>query len=310
LEGKATEPKGFDMREYFLETIYRTLPPMEAGLMAGMVWGDRSGFSLELTNSLKDSGLWHLVVVSGANVMILAKLLVELLAHLIGRKKAIGVMMIVVWGYAGTVGWEMPVVRAILLMSMYYWAQIIGRKFDVWRSIVLTAILVLIADPEVVGSLSWWLSITAFIGIITNNQNPITKQFPITNNQIASILDILWQTVWVGVWVTPLLAVTFGKTSLISPITNVVVVGLVGIITIIGFLGSITGGWLLWLVVPFLKWLLIVAEAGGKVGVLNFQFNWWMVGGWYGLLFWYLFRTKKVNDQSPKSNNQTNLNHQ
>ena len=179
--------------------------------------------------------------------------------------------------------------RAILLMSIYYWAQIMGRKFDVWRSLVLTAILVLIADPEAVGSLSWWLSIMAFLGVITAKRSMI-YDLRFMND---SFLEVIWQTVWVGVWVTPLLAVTFGKISLISPITNAMVVGLVGIITTIGFLGSVIGGWLLWLAMPFLKWLLIVAEAGGEVGVLNYQFNWWMVGGWYSLLFGFLLRKAK-----------------
>ncbi|MFA6518278.1 MAG: ComEC/Rec2 family competence protein [Candidatus Shapirobacteria bacterium] len=263
------------MREYFLEVVYRSLPPQEAGLMAGMVWGDRSGFSLELTNSLKDSGLWHLVVVSGANVMILARMLVELLAPLIGRKKAIGVMMVMTWGYAGIVGWEMPVVRAIILMSIYYWAQVLGRKFDVWRSLMLTAILVLVADPEAVGSLSWWLSVVAFIGVITGKN-----------------LNTFWQTIWVGVWVTPLLAVAIGKISWISPLANVAVLFMVEVITVIGLIGTLTGGWLLWAAMPLLRWLLVVAGAAGKAGVVNYQFNWLMVIGWYSLLFWYLWKNK------------------
>lgn len=185
--------------------------------------------------------------------------------------------------------------RALLLVSIYYWAQMIGRKFDVWRSIALTAIIVFVADPETVGSLSWWLSVAAFVGVITKpTPNPSLDR----EGRISFFIKNILETVWVGVWVTPLLAVTLGKISWISPLTNVAVVFLVEVITIVGLVGSITGGWLLWLVMPFLKWFLTVVDLSFGVGGAVFvNFNWFLVAGWYSLLFWYLINVKKVNSQ-------------
>jgi competence protein ComEC len=118
----------FVNRDSLIYVVNQSLPGTEAGLLNGMLWGDKTGFSKDFYNQLKNSGLVHLVVVSGSNIILVFKGLVESLAKLIGRKKAIGLGFVIVMGYLEIVGWEVPVVRAMILVSVMYWAQILGRK--------------------------------------------------------------------------------------------------------------------------------------------------------------------------------------
>jgi len=77
---------------------------------------------------------------------------------------------------------------------------------------------------------------------------------------------------------------------------------LVEVITIAGFVGSLMA--LLWenlgkiilgISYPLLRYLIEIVEETGKVGgVLNFQFNWWMLFGWYLLLGAYWYEKKKI----------------
>lgn len=272
----------FINKEGLIGVIRTSLPPVEAGLLNGMLLGDTSGFEKNFYNYLKDSGLVHLVVVSGSNVMLLVGGGIESVAGFFGRKKVIAGGLILGWAYTAMVGWEIPVIRAMLLLSIYYWAQLWGRKYNLSRGLGLAILLMVLGEPMVLLSVSFWLSITAFLGVVTVKNKWLT-------------------TVWVGIWITPILGLIFGKISLISPLTNIMVLGITELITVLGAVGAVVGlvvpevgKLILWLGYPWLKYLSLVAESGGFVGfgVLMVKFNWWMLIGWYAILGYFLLKNK------------------
>jgi competence protein ComEC len=253
-------------KQALIETSNRTLPPAEAALLNGIVWGDKSGFGKENYINLKNSGLVHLVVVSGSNLMLLGEGVIGGLAWLLGRKKTIILAMILATGYAGLVGWELPVTRALLMMGLMYLAQILGKKFNPWRALILTVIVMFLADNKILFELSFWLSIMAFVGVITNKNK-----------------NILMKVWWINLWTIPIIGLIIGKIAWITPITNMLVIGLIGPITIL----SVWGLW--WLAYPLL-WT--VNFVSGLTGIWVFQFNWLMVIGWYMVL---IYVAKKTN---------------
>ena len=257
----------FIERENLIGVIYRALPRQEAGLMTGIVVGDKTGFDKNFYDELKNSGLVHLVVVSGSNVMLLVGGLIEALAQFLGRKKTIIGGLALGWGYAGLVQWEVPVVRAILLVSIYYFAQLVGRKYNLMRGIILAVVIMMLADIRVLTSVSFWLSMAAFLAVVT------------TKNKWLINLSVM-------AWTVPILAMTFGKISLISPITNLLVVGMVEVMTILGMVGAVTGiKEILWLALPWLKYLAMVVGWGGTDRLVwSVNFNWLMLVGWYLIL--------------------------
>ncbi len=270
----------FVNKDSLMGVINQSLPPREAGLLAGTMLGDKSGFDKDFYDSLKNSGLVHLVVASGSNVMLLVGGWIELMAKYLERKRTIIVGLVGGWWYVNMVGWEIPVVRAMLLVSIMYWAQLLGRKFNLWRGILLGVLIMVIGEPLVLTSVSFWLSIMAFLAVVTS------KRFRI---------------LWVGVWITPILGLVFGKISLISPLANVLVIGLVELVTVLGVFAVVLGVFVgaqciapvLWIIYPGLKYLAVVAEWGGKFPILELRFNWLMLVGYYLILFYFLI--KKYN---------------
>lgn len=264
--------------------INRSLPPQEAGVLAGIIMGDKSGFSKVFYQYLKDSGLVHLVVVSGSNVMLLVGGVIELMAGVLGRKKTIAGGLMLGWGYAGMVGWEVPVVRAMLLVTLLYFAQLYGRKYDLGRALLVAVLIMVIGETGVLMSVSFWLSITAFMGVIMAR-----------NKWFTNIL--------VSLWITPILALVFGKISVVSPLSNFLVTGLVEAVTLIGVVGTMVGminlaigKVILWLTYPILKYLVIVVEmtGSGKWATIGLGFNWLILTGWYLVLGYFLIKKQKV----------------
>lgn len=276
----------FINKDSLMGVVYQNLPPKEAGLLAGMVLGDKTGFESGFWTDLKQSGVVHIVVVSGSNIMLLTTALVENVAKFVGRKKAIILGLIVAWSYTNMVGWEAPVIRAVLLITIYYWAQILGRRYSISRSLGLTILIMLAADWKMVTGVSFWLSFLAFLAIVLqkNDDNVETRH--------GAFLQIK-QTLWVSLWVTPVLVISFGKISLISFLTNALVLSLVEIVTLWGGVGMIIGvfcGFLgkiiLFLIFPFLKYFVVIVEILGKLpwASVDFKFNWMMLVGWYLVL--------------------------
>jgi competence protein ComEC len=218
--------------------------------------------------------------------------LVENLAKFISRKKAIILGLITAWSYTSMVGFEIPVIRAVLLITIYYWAQILGRRYSINRSLGLTILIMLIADWKMVTEISFWLSFLAFLAILLQQK----KDNEEINN---SVFLQMKQTLWISLWLTPVLAISFGKISLISFLTNALILGLVEIVTLWGGIGMIIGvfcGFLgkiiLFLIFPFLKYFIMIVEVMGKLpwASVDFKFNWLMLVGWYLVLGAYLIK--------------------
>lgn len=266
-----------------VSSIAVSLPGREAALLAGMVWGEKGGIGRDFYEYLKNSGLVHIVVVSGANLMMVGKNLIEWSAGYIGRKTAIVMGLGTVLWYINTVGWEIPVIRAGIFMLVFYLAQILGRKFDLGRGLLLTVLIMTLADYRILSDVSFWLSFAAFIGVV-----------------LSANKGVWMTTIWVTLMILPIISIKFGNVSLITPVANVAVLFLVEVITIVGFCGSFLflvwqslGKVVLGISYPLLRYLLEVIEFSGKgLGVLNFRFNWWMLVGWYLLILGFYARKK------------------
>lgn len=254
-----------------------SLPPKEASLMVGMLWGEKNNFGTDFYNSLKNSGVLHLVVVSGANLMIISKLLVDSLSGWLGRKKVILMTLVVVWGYAALVGWQIPVIRALLLVSIYYMSQLWGRKYDISRALILAVGIMLLVDYTMIFELSFWLTMMAFLGVVTRRGR-------------SGFRESIKTSIWISLWITPILSMSMGKVSLVSPITNALLILVVEWVTTMGLLSVFMGKLALWLAYPALKYAVVVIEMMGQGGWTNleFRFNWWLVVGWYLILFYFL----------------------
>jgi len=269
----------FLKREILVKVVYQSLVPSEAALLAGMLWGGKENLGKELYRNLTDSGLLHLVVVSGTNLTIISRSLVEFLAKIIGRYTAIVVGMMIALTYINIVGWQIPVIRAELFMGFYFGAQFLGRQFKPLKIWLVVGVLMFFANFKIVNEVSFWLSMMAFLAVLTSSGKNIIK----TN-------------LWVNLVVTPIIAFKFGSIGPWSILVNLGVLFMVEILTILGFVGSLlgliilpVGKIVLSLCYPFLRYLVEIVNFFGQGGAIKISFNVWMLLGWYLLLgvYWY-----------------------
>ena len=150
------------MRERLTEIL---LPGPERGLVLAMVLGDRSELDEETAEAFRASGTYHVLALSGAQVALVAGLIVGALRWLrVGPGLEAVLASAAVWFYALLVGGDVPIVRAALMAS----AVLAGRAFDLAGEAAnllgLAALALLVVRPAWALDVGFQLSFGATLG--------------------------------------------------------------------------------------------------------------------------------------------------
>ena len=156
-----------DARSYARRAIRHGLTPRQAGIVTGLVLGDRSGLPRDVLDQFQDCGVVHILAVSGLHVgMILFGVGWALRMAFGWRRWIAGILIVLAWSYAALTGGNPPVVRASTMATVLLLAPIAGRSFDPWNALAVSALVTLSIDPPAVLGASFQLSYAAVAGIL------------------------------------------------------------------------------------------------------------------------------------------------
>jgi len=149
------------------------LPPDLAGLYRSLLLGERYALSAGLREVLYNSGIGHLLAISGLHLGLVAGF-AFLACHfvflripaVVGRWGARPVAALaafpVALGYGLLTGMALPAFRATLMLAFFTLALVVQREKDLLNSLLLAAFLILSVYPEALFAASFQLS---FIGV-------------------------------------------------------------------------------------------------------------------------------------------------
>lgn len=149
-----------------IRKIHELWPAQQATLMDAMVLGEESFLRNDTRTEFQRSGTYHLLVVSGMNLSILAFAILWTLRQLRLDPAVAAITTVVVsFAYAFVVGVGPPVWRAALMLATYLGARLLYRERNMLNAIGAAALGVLIADPRAVFGASFQLTFLAVIVI-------------------------------------------------------------------------------------------------------------------------------------------------
>jgi len=211
------------------ERLKRHLPVREAGATMGMLAGQQGMVDEKLMENMQRAGTFHMLSTSGANVLIIVGILFLLLSHLpIPRGVLIFIILFVLFSYMGGVGAKPPVVRATLMVSMLLISSLFGKIPDGLSAWAAAGMGYVIHDPGAIWDLGFQLTFVIVLFLLLYLPHAVfyikraTKRF--SRKWIKSIC--IW--LFTGVATTfiaqlaagPLLAMHYGRVSLIAPLAN------------------------------------------------------------------------------------------
>lgn len=154
------------MRTFLENNVRRSLPEPHATIAVGVLLGVKSSLPEWTQNDFKNSGLQHLLVVSGSNVAIVLSLVALLLARFGRRAVFLGSLGALCF-FVLLVGMDAPVLRAAVMGGVVGIAAALGRFSDARTLILLSAGVIGIIQPTIVrDDVGFHLSFLATVGIV------------------------------------------------------------------------------------------------------------------------------------------------
>jgi competence protein ComEC len=142
------------------------LSPDDAGMLNAMLFGDRAGLNKTQRVGFERTGSFHLFVVSGMHVGLLAGLVFWLARRLKLREwlATFGTIALT-FGYALLTGFGAPVQRALFMTAVFLLARLLSRDRNVLNALGAAALGVLVWSPAALFEASFQMTFLAIIAI-------------------------------------------------------------------------------------------------------------------------------------------------
>ena len=199
----------------------------EYGVIAAMTLGDKSALTPELRETYSISGASHVLALSGLHLGIIVSLLS---LFVVGRRFRVATHLLVItciWAFAFLVGLPPSVVRSAVMFSIYGLLSLGARHKMSLNVLAVTAICMLMANPETLFDVGFQMSFLAVLGILL--WMPLFDCLMSARYmQEHPVVKWLWSLLTVSVaaqlGVAPLIAYYFGRFSTFFLLTNLVAI--------------------------------------------------------------------------------------
>jgi len=233
----------FSFKNKFKETARKFISPPQEGFLEALIFGDEQNLSKEWKDRLNLTGTRHIAAVSGMNITIIASLLLSFcLALGLWRQQSFYLTIILLIFYILMIGAPASAVRAGIMGGFLLLGQNFGRMSSASRAVFFAATLMLFQNPLLLRlDIGFQLSFLAIMGIIylQPSLNSLFKKIP--NPKLFPLRTALATTISAQIFVLPILIYNFGYFSLLSPITNILIVPFLAPITILIFIFVLSG---------------------------------------------------------------------
>lgn len=232
------------------ENIDKNLDNENANLLLGILFGHTEGITEDTKEAFKQSNISHILAVSGMHISYIILAITQIATKSCGKRIAPKITIIFIITYMFITNFTPSVTRAGIMGIVVLLAKITHNKSDIWTSIAISILIILIWNPYLITSAGVLLSYGGTIGIIVFQKSinlifqklkEKSKILKYKNNRILEkVLDYIQDTLSVSISaqivIAPIMIQMFNTFGITFFITNLLVSFIIGPIIIIGFL--------------------------------------------------------------------------
>lgn len=224
------------IRQHLLETIEASFPEDTQAFARALLLGDTTQLDYETDTNLKISGIRHVAAVSGLHVTILFTLLFAL----VGRKRVptavIGIPVLIL--FAAIVGFSSSITRACVMQILMILAMLVNREYDQLTALSVSALIMMVGNPNVVTSVSFQLSVGCMVGIFL--LSPRIKEWLMDKKRMGRFRA---KTIpgRLARWFSSSVSMSIGATAVTAPLSA----GYFGTVSLIGIVTNLLTLWLI-----------------------------------------------------------------
>lgn len=264
------------LRKAVLSRLEAIFPEDTAGFAKALLLGETDDLAYLQDTAFQESGIRHIVAVSGLHVSILFALIFLLSGKKPYLTAIFGIPALILFAFMA--GLSPSIVRACVMQGVMILALLLKREYDPPSALALAVLVILLGNPFSVVSVSFQLSCGCIVGIFLFTgrlQKYFYRKFPgfsVKAKILQAIGAAVSVTVGTMIVTVPLCAYYFGVISLIGVLTNLLTLWAVSII-FYGIVACCTLS-LLWMPVAqilgglislLMRYVLMMAELCSKI---------------------------------------------
>ncbi len=272
----------FKIKNSFTAKIKEILAEPYASLLSGLIVSGKGAMPRDILEEFRRAGIIHIVVLSGYNITIIAEFIRRFFQSVFLATRArfalplsIAASVFAILGFVLMTGAEATVVRASIMVLVVIVAKMLGKIHSAPRALLIAGFLMVIHNPKIlVFDPSFQLSFLATLGLVYAAPlfERIFKQVP----EKFGFRIILSTTLATQLFVLPFIIYSIGDFSLVSLLSNLLVLAVIPLTMLLGFLatllaylGTIFALPLAYLAHILLAWILFVASTLGNLSLAS-----------------------------------------
>ena len=228
-------------REQLTQHILASMPPDAGAIGAALVTGDQGHISEADAQAMRDSGLAHLLSISGLHVTAVVGFIFIAASRLLSLSSWLALRISVpicaaaaaamgAVAYTLLTGAEVPTIRSCIAALLVLVALALGREALTLRLVAFGALIVLLFWPEALAGPSFQLSFAAVATIVIVHELPLVKRFterrdePMIYRFARGVVSLVLTGLAIEIILAPIALFHFHKTGLYGAFANVVAI--------------------------------------------------------------------------------------
>ena len=205
---------------YMLEKVVeKAVSEPEASLLIGIMFGSKRVFRSDFNTALNASGVSHVIAASGYNVALVAEGVERFTRGIKGRGVTI-LKIFCIWGFSIFSGLSSSLVRASTMTTLSLFALLLGRESNKGAVLILCITVLILLNPFLIHDVGFLFSFTSVMGLLFLPKCFKGIKAKFLKESILTTLTCIFCTL-------PISVIFFGKVSVISLVSNIVVLPII-----------------------------------------------------------------------------------
>jgi len=302
----------FSARENILATLRKNINTGkdELGIAEALLIGYTNDLDKDLVQAYSNTGVVHIIAISGMHLGLIYVMLVWLFARLpfVNKSKLVQVVLILscLWLFSLLTGAAASVLRSAVMFTFITIGNNLTKKSSIYNSLAASAFVMLCYNPYYLWDVGFQLSYLAVVGIVVFRK-PIYNLLYIKNKKIDKVWKLMAISLAAQILTFPICIYYFHQFPNLFLITNIIAVPLSSIILyaeiflvafawlpFVGeYLGNLTG-WLVWLMNKIILWVNSFSFAVWDKIPANILSTWLLYAAVIGISAWLINKNKKL----------------
>jgi competence protein ComEC len=221
--------------------LNKIIPEPQLSLMKSLFFGGKANLPFEFKKQIRQVGLSHLIAVSGLHLTIVTQIVSTCLnALLLTGFLNFLFSVFFILGFVVMADFSASVVRAAIMAILLLIARLNHRLYNSSFALIFAVLFMIFLNPRIIfEDFGFQLSVLATLGIVYFY--PVLEKWPfwqkdIFKSQLAFLKETMLLSFSALLFVAPWIIYKTQVFSLVTPLTNILIVPLVPIIMVLGFL--------------------------------------------------------------------------